>query len=202
MLEQTVKPLTTPTVKSTDGAEGVSKDKHWYVAMVTFRAEKAVRNNLARIGIEAYVATRKELHIWRREERKVIECVLIPSIVFVHVADSERGRILNEPNVKTFMVDRAGKKTVYGRNPLAIVPDAEMQLLQAMLAQDDFNVDFATSNFAVGDRVKIIGLGSGDQLAQIVRIPGDDSTYVGVRIETLGCAYMKIPQNRIIKITP
>ena len=187
---------------STDGAEGVSKDKHWYVAMVTFRAEKSVRNHLARIGIEAYVAVRKELHIWRREERKVIENVLIPSIVFVHVTDSERVRVLNEPNVKSFMLNSAGKKSDLGRKPLAMVPDAQMQLLQNMLAQDDFDVDFATTNFAVGDHVKIIGLGSGDQLAQIVRIPGDDSTYVGVRIETLGCAYMKIPLNRIIKINP
>ena len=200
MLEEATNPSKMTSAISTDDAEGVSKEQHWYVAIVTFRAEKAVRNNLARKGIEAYVAARKELHLWRREERKVIERVLIPSIVFVHVSDDERVSVLNEPNVRSFMVNPAGKKSPWGRNPLAVVPDVEMRLLQSMLAQNDLDVAFATSDFAVGDHVKILGLGTDDHLAQIVRIAGDDSTYVGVRIETLGCAYMKIPLTRIVKI--
>ena len=48
------------------------------------------------------------------------------------------------------MVNPAARKTAYGRNSLAIIPDAEMQLLQDMLAQNDLDVAFATSNFAVG----------------------------------------------------
>ena len=190
----------TPVV-STDGAGGVLK-KYWYVLLVALRTERSVRDNLQRRGVEAFVASRKELHIWRREERKVIEKVLIPAVVFVHTTNSEREDILKLPNVKAFMVNPAARKTTYGRNPLAIIPDAEMQLLQNMLAQNDLDVAFATSNFAVGDRVKILGLGTSDQYAQIIRIPGDTSTFVGVRLEALGCAYMQIPQDRSIKLTP
>lgn len=188
-------------VASTDGAGGVSK-KSWYVALVALRAEKSVRDNLQRYGIEAFVASRKEIHIWRREERKVIEKVLIPAVVFVHTTNAERETILKQPNVKAFMVNPAARKTAYGRNSLAIIPDAEMQLLQDMLAQNDLDVAFATSNFAVGDRVKILGLGTAERYAQIIRIPGDNNTFVGVRLETLGCAYMQLPPDRIIKINP
>ena len=186
-------------VASTDGAGGVLK-KYWYVLLVALRAEKSVRDNLQCRGIESFVASRKELHVWRREQRKVIEKVLIPAVVFVHTTNSEREDILKQPNVKAFMVNPAARKTEYGRNPLAIIPDTEMQLLQDMLTQNDLDVDFATTNFAVGDRVKILGLGSTDQLAHIIRIPGDNNTYVGVRLESLGCAYMQIPQSRLIKV--
>ena len=188
-------------VASTDGAGGVSK-KFWYVALVSLRAEKSVRDNLQRYGIQAFVASRKEIHIWRREERRVIEKVLIPAVVFVHTTNAERETVLKQPNVKAFMVNPAARKTAYGRNPLAVIPDAEMQLLQDMLAQNDIDVTFATSNFAIGDRVKILGLGTTEHFAQIIRIPGDSNTFVGVRLETLGCAYMHIPQDRIVKVNP
>lgn len=188
----------TPAI-STDGAEGVAV-RRWYVLHVALRSEKAVRDRLLDLGVEAYVATRQEIHLWRRSERRIVEQVLIPAVVFVYVADSERIPLLRLPGIHSYMTNPASQKTALGRNRLAIVPDAEMHTLQSILRQSEFDVAFATTNFAVGNKVRILGLGSDEHIAQIVNIPNDPASYVGIRLPFLGCAYMQLPLSRILKI--
>ncbi|MBP5523139.1 MAG: hypothetical protein J6X74_02835, partial [Bacteroidaceae bacterium] len=59
---------------------------------------------------------------------------------------------------------------------------------------------FATTNFLVGDYVRIKDFDEAHSKAQIVRIYGDNKTYVGLRVSFLGCAYMQVPLNRIDKL--
>ncbi len=151
-------------------------------------------------GYEAFVASRKELHVWSRGQRRVIESVLIPCLVFVRCTNAEREDILTLPQAYSFIIDRANKDLQTGRSPLAVIPDAEMRILQDMLSQNDADVEFASSGFSVGDYVRVIGLGTDKDLAQIVRIPDRDVTYVGIRVAFLGCAYMQVPSTRIIKV--
>ena len=61
-------------------------------------------------------------------------------------------------------------------------------------------VGFASSDFSIGENVRIIGFPPGRDIAQVVRLSGDNNTYVGLRVTFLGCAYMQVPLNRIIKI--
>ena len=184
---------------ATDGAEGVS-EKKWFVANVPPRAEKSVRDKLLEMNHEAYVASHKELHVWARGQRRVIEKVLIPCVVFVHVSNDNRNSVLAHSGISSFMMDPARQKDEVGRRQLAVIPDEEMEALQAILRQDDFDVEFATTNFAVGDRVRVLGFDNGERLAQIIRLPNDKSTYVGVRLDFLGCAYMQVPADCIIKV--
>ena len=184
---------------ATDGAVNVP-EKKWFVAYVPPRAEKSVRDKLLNTNHEAYVAARKELHIWGRGQRRIIEKVLIPCVVFVHVTNDDRSNVLTLPGVSSFMMDPAREKSKEGRRQLAVIPDTEMEMLQAILRQEEFDVEFATTNFAVGDHVRVLGFDSGDRLAQIIRLPSDKSTYVGVRLDFLGCAYMQVPTDRIIKV--
>ena len=186
-------------VPAADGAVDV-QSRHWYVALVASRAEKSVRDKLLAMNVEAYVASRQEIHVWGRGQRRTVERVLITMTVFVHVTEDERRQLVNLPFIRMFMTDPAGTKNAHGRNPLAIIPDVEMQLLQAMLLQNDHDVAFATTNFAVGDQVRLLGFGDGNQIAQIIRLPNDKSTYVGVRVSFLGCAYMQVSPDSIIKV--
>lgn len=188
---------------ATDGAEGVSApQRRWYIVRVQTRAEKAVREDIADLGFEAYVATRKEIHLWSRGQRRTIEKVLITNVVFVYVTDAERQLILRLPNVLAFMTDPSRKQDTAWKKPLAIIPDAEMHLLQSMLAQNDAEVEFATSGFAVGDYVRILGFDGDNTIAQIIRLPGDKNTYVGLRVSFLGCAYMQVPPSNLLKVHP
>ena len=199
MLNPSDIPANVTPALSTDGAEGVPVAPKWYVGFVASRAEKAVRDQLLAAGVEAYAATHSEIHIWRRNERKVVERVLITNVVFIRAQKRELIYILKNFPVTAFMIDRAKKVEDY-KPSYAIVTDAEMQLLQSILRQQDYEVAFATSGFSLGDHVRVLGFDAHDQLAQIVRIPGDDSTYVGIRFQNLGCAYMKVPITSLIKV--
>jgi hypothetical protein len=82
----------------------------------------------------------------------------------------------------------------------AIVSDRELATLQAMLRQNEFEVAFAPSQFTLGEHVRILDFDLGNDLAQVVHIPSDNKSYVGLRITNLGCAYMQVPLTRIVKL--
>lgn len=197
------------TVLATDDAGGVpgigatgntqnGGKRCWYVVYVSPRAEKKVRDDLLNSGYEAYAATREEIHLWGRGQRKKVDKVIITGVVFVKIARTQRDDIRLFPNVYSYMMDPA-KHNAPGQESFAIIRDEEMRLLKAMLGQEDYDVDF-TQMFSVGEYVQIAGFDTYDDLAQIIRIPNDKSTYVGVRVGFLGCAYMKVPKAKIIKV--
>lgn len=203
-------PRPTATVDLTDEAGGVAKSENgesqksenqrlWHVVYVSPRSEKKVCKELQDAHHEAYIATRWEVHKWRNGQRKKIEMMMIHGVVFVKITHSETEDIRKFPLVYSFMMDPARKNSKEYVRSFAIIPDAEMRLLKAMLGQQDYDVDFATQ-FSVGEHVRIAGFEEYDDTAQIVKLPKDRSTYVGVRVSFLGCAYMKVPAARIIKI--
>ena len=55
-----------------------------------------------------------------------------------------------------------------------------------------------SSGFAIGDTVRVLGWGD-NLIGHIVRIPGDHAKYVGIRIDQLGCAYMEISPDLLLK---
>ena len=183
---------------TTDDAVGVDVGQ-WHVAWVNSRSEKKVRDNLLSNNIEAYVAVRRELHTWRRNEKRVVERVLIPCIVFVKAQKSMFNTLLLNYGINSFMKDPARGKGSRGV-PYAIINEKEMALLKSMVSQDQFEVSFENSDFSLGEHVRILGFEAFEETAQIVRLSKNRTTYVGVRVGFLGCAYMEVPREKIIKI--
>lgn len=176
-------------------AVGVPK-KHWFIAVVGHNTEKFSRDRLKELGYECFIAAQKETHHWKNGKKKEIERIVISNYVFVKVTEQERRQVVNLPFIKSFLTDRAGKQNEYGHRPLAIIPDRQMLMLRCML-DDDSLVQFASSAFSLGDRVRIIGWGADVFQGRIVRLFGDEANYVGIRIENLGCAYMEISANKL-----
>lgn len=187
----------TPAI-STDGAVGVGK-RQWFVGYVPPRAEKKLRDNLLRNKLEAYAAVRNELHTWRRNERRIVESVIIPCVVFIKTRENELDTIQKKYCISSFMRDVARRRES-GKIPFAIITDSEMALLQSMLRQTDYEVAFSPSMLTLGEHVRVLGFDADDQLAQIVSLPDDKHSYVGVRVGFLGCAYMKVPADRIVRV--
>ena len=187
----------TPAI-STDGAVGV-EGSQWFVGWVSPRSEKKVRDNMLNDSVEAYAAVRDELHTWRRNEKRIVKCVLIPCIVFIKTRKSLLDQLRKQYNITSFMRDSA--RTQEGRrNPFAVISEAEMQTLKSMVSQDEYEVAFENTQFTLGEHVHVIGLEFFSEMAQIVRLPGKKESYVGVRIGQLGCAYIKVPINKVVKI--
>ena len=178
-----------------DDAGGVPR---WYVAYVGTRAEKAVRDRLITEGNEAYAATQWEIHVWRSGRKKKIERPVITQYVFIRLTERQRAVIVTMPEIHYFLVNKAGATNQYGRHLPAVIPDSQMQMLKRMLGQSESAVRFATSGFAVGDTVQVLGWGD-NLIGHIVRIPGDRARYIGLRIDQLGCAYMEISPDLLLK---
>lgn len=200
--------MTEPNVCIIEGAPGSSTDdggamleRPWNVLWVKPRTEKSVRDNLLQEGFEAFVATRFEIHTWRRAERRKVEKVLIPSVVFVRMEKQDRPLVEHLMNVTSLMRDPAKKGArCKGGEEYASITNDEMLLFQQMLSQEGTQVNFASTNFTIGDYVKIKDFDDNHNKAQIVRIYGDNKTYVGLRVSFLGCAYMQVPLSRIAKL--
>ena len=109
-----------------DGAVGVP-DVKWFVAIVNSRHEKAVREKLTEIGLEAYVATQEEMHIWKNGRRKMIDRVVIPSMVFVHCTEPQRRQIITLPYICRFLVNRSADSG--GLNKPVAVISAEVAII-------------------------------------------------------------------------
>lgn len=184
----------TPAIVA-DDAVGLPR---WYVAYVGTRAEKAVRDRLISLGYEAYAATQWEVHVWRNGRKKKIERPVITQYVFIRLTEQQRAVVVTMPEIHYFLVNKAGATNEYGRHLPAVIPDSQMQMLRRMLGQTDATVRFATSGFAVGDVVRVM-VGGGDLEGRVVRIPGDHARYIGVRIDQLGCAYMEVSPDFLIK---
>jgi hypothetical protein len=75
-----------------------------------------------------------------------------------------------------------------------------MRVFQQMLLQEDIEVNFTPTDFVIGDYVRIKGFDEEHSIARVVRIIGDSKPYVGLRVSFLGCAYMQVPLNRIVKL--
>jgi transcription antitermination factor NusG len=180
-------------MKSEEAEEKIDA-RQWLVARVAPNTEKASRERLIELGYDAFVASQQEIRIYKngnRKKRKKIERVVITQYVFLHLTEQERRTVVTLPFVKAFLINRSSEQRTF-----ATVSDEQIRRLKRMLGQSEQAVQFITSGFSLGEEVIVMNLGTNDYAGRIVRVPGDNSTYVGVRLDTLGCAYLEIsPEN-------
>ncbi len=180
-------------MKSEEAEEKIDA-RQWLVARVAPNTEKASRERLIELGYDAFVASQQEIRIYKngnRKKRKKIERVVITQYVFLHLTEQERRTVVTLPFVKAFLINRSSEQRTF-----ATVSDEQIRRLKRMLGQSEQAVQFITSGFTLGEEVIVMNLGTNDYAGRIVRMPGDNSSYVGVRLDTLGCAYLEIsPEN-------
>lgn len=181
-----------------DGAVGVS-DLKWYVAIVNSRHEKTVADRLQNINIESYVAIQKEMHVWKNGKRKLIDRVVIPSIVFVRCREQVRREIVNLPFVNRFMVNRSADTGGLNK-PVAIISNAEIEKLKFMLGQSETPVDFIPTVFRVDDNVRVIR-GNLRGLEGEIRKNSDGTHTLVVSFSILGGATVHINPQDVEKIS-
>ena len=163
------------TVQKTDDAVGIFRNdqekKHWYVAVVNNRSEKACQDRL--------------------RKRKKVDRIVFPALVFIRCTDSVRRKeIVCLPYIKRFMVNIAGSSRNTCR-PVAIIPDHQMYSLMRMVNDAEEHVTIESCPLHLGDRVRVNG-------GKLVGLEGnicreiDGSTSLVVKIDILGCAKVTI----------
>ncbi len=198
MCDSAINPQQTAAAMDVGDAVGVP-GRQWYVAVVNHNTEKACRDKLQQMGYESYVASQEEVHRWRNGRKKKIERVVINSLIFIFVTEEERRQVVNLPFINYFLTDKARSANSYGRHPLAVIPDSQMQQLRFMLFNADLPVDFVTERIRLGDRIRVIR-GSLTGFEGNVTRYKDGASYVVARIDNLGYAMMKVSAEDIEKV--
>ena len=189
------------TTLGVDDAVGVDSDaeKHfWFVAIVNRNSEKQIREKLLQKGYEAYVASQQEDRIWSNGRKKKIERVIITARIFIYLTEAERREVVQLPYIHYFLTDKAMAVNEFGTHPLAVIPDREMQMLRFMLCNADTPVDFVTTRFRAGDRIRIVRGALKGFEGDVTRMTGE--TYVFIRLSCLGAAMIRVNPQDIEKI--
>ncbi len=186
-----------PSAQKVDDAVGMP-NRQWFVAIVGRNTEKACRERLSALGYESYVATQMETRVWRTGQKKQVERVLISNILFIHVTERERLEIVKLPYINYFLTDKAGHTNDFGRHPLAVIPDSQMDMLRFMLYHADSPVSFTSEPLRLGDHIRVVR----GQLTGCEGYVAKDGnqTHLVVRIDFLGSAQVSISSDDLEKI--
>ena len=197
MSDTSENPILIPTTPGVDDAVGIDSEEEnrfWFVAVVNRNSEKIIRERLQQKGYDAYVASQQEEHCWANGRKKKVERVLITARIFIRLTEPERREVVHLPYINYFLTDKAMAVNKFGTHPLAVIPDREMQMLRFMLCNADAPVDFVTTHFREGDKIRIIRGALKGFEGEVARFSGE--TYAFVRLSLLGAALTRVtPQD-------
>ena len=177
------KPKSVNAGPSSGTGEGVAHSKRWYVALVRMHHEKKVAERLSKMGIDSFVPVQQQIHQWS-DRRKMVDTVLLPMMVFVHVNPKERMEVLSFSTVSRYMVMR-------GESTPAVIPDEQMARFRFMLDYSEEAVCMNDTPLARGEKVRVIKGPLSGLVGELVTVGGKSK--IAVRLNMLGCACEDMP---------
>ena len=177
------KPKSVNAGPSSGTGEGVAHSKRWYVALVRMHHEKKVAERLSKMGIDSFVPVQQQIHQWS-DRRKMVDTVLLPMMVFVHVNPKERMEVLSFSTVSRYMVMR-------GESTPAVIPDEQMARFRFMLDYSEEAVCMNDTPLARGEKVRVIKGPLSGLVGELVTVGGKSK--IAVRLNMLGCACVDKP---------
>ena len=122
----------------------VAHSKRWLVAIVRIHHEKKTSERLTKMGVENFLPIQQEVHNWS-DRRKVVDRVILPMMIFVHVDPQEQKEVLTLSAISRYMVLR-------GVSTPAVIPDQQMLRFKFMLDYSDETICMSTSPLAPGEK--------------------------------------------------
>ena len=177
------KPKSVNAGPSSGTGEGVAHSKRWYVALVRMHHEKKVAERLSKMGIDSFVPVQQQIHQWS-DRRKMVDTVLLPMMVFVHVNPKERMEVLSFSTVSRYMVMR-------GESTPAVIPDEQMARFRFMLDYSEEAVCMNDTPLARGEKVRVIKGPLSGLVGELVTVGGKRK--IAVRFNMLCCACVDMP---------
>ncbi len=166
--------------------------KRWVAALVQMNCEKKVASKLDKLGITNYVPIQKEVHQWS-DRKKIIDRIVIPMVVFVHLSQNEENDFKRLPFIFKFI-------TYPGSSKLATpIPDEQIVNLRTLLEKATNKVCFESITIRNGDKVKVVS-GPLEGMHGLVINDNTGATYLVLQIDILGCAKLQIETDKLLKI--
>ena len=162
---------------------GEAYPKQWLAVYVRLYHEKKTSARLNTMGIENFLPIQEEIHQWS-DRRKMVDTVLLPMMVFVHVNPKERMEVLSFSTVSRYMVMR-------GESTPAVIPDEQMARFRFMLDYSEEAVCMNDTPLARGEKVRVIKGPLSGLVGELVTVGGKSK--IAVRLNMLGCACVDMP---------
>lgn len=177
-----------PLVNVTNGRDAHSK--HWIAVLVQSHREKKVAILLQKAGYETYIPVQTEVHQWSDRKKKV-DRILIPMVVFVRATETEEMWLREQSFVYKLIALPGSEES--RRNLASPIPDEQINALKFLSDNADSEITII-DKFCIGDIVKVSS-GPLRGLEGVVCEADENSIVVGIRIEGLGYACVKISKN-------
>lgn len=186
MKNDNAKTKSVSSVNGTDDRE--ARSKFWIALYTRPRSEKKAKAFLDHEGIETYLPIQKQIRQWS-DRKKLVEVVVIPMIVFVHIEKEMLHQIINHSLILKPL-------TLPGSKEVSIIPENQIDKLRFILGQSDYPISFEPSSFHVNDKVRIV---RGPLLGLVgdISILGDDYVELAVSVGLKGTARLKIEKINI-----
>lgn len=161
----------------------LSPGKTWLAVYVKVHQEQKMSERLCSLGIENFVAMQQEHRQWS-DRIKLINRVVLPMIVFVHVTPAQRLQVLQMPSAVRYLVASGGYSP-------AIIPDDQMTKFKFMLDYSPEAVNVISIPIKRGEKVRIVKGPLAGMTGEIVTVGSEKR--IGVCLDVLGYACVKVP---------
>ena len=122
------------------------EEKRWFAVYTRYKREKLVNQQLRQKGIEAYVPLQEFTRYYTRKIKKV-QLPLISCYIFVRINKSDYVRVLETPDVVTF---------IRFDSRLVAIPEQDIKILRQVVGEDQ-EIMVSREKVEVGQRAEIIG---------------------------------------------
>ena len=164
--------------------------RRWIAVLVQVNCEKRTATLLGKAGYENYVPIQQEIRQWSDRKKKV-DRLIMPMVVFVRATEQEEVWLRDQSYIHKLLAlpgtdeDKKGFATT--------IPDCQIERLKFLLENAETEVTIV-SNFRVGDSVRVTS-GPLNGLEGVVSEADEKSSIVGIQIDGLGYACVKIAKN-------
>ena len=163
--------------------------KRWIAALVQMNCEKKVASKLDKLGIANYVPIQKEVHQWS-DRKKTIDRVVIPMIVFAHIAQNEENEFRKLPFILK-MISYPGSEEL-----ATTIPDEQIINLKTLLENAPNQVCFESRVPHKGDKVKVTKGPLKDIEGYVIQ--ENTHSILVLEIELLGYVKLKVDKSFLI----
>lgn len=171
--------------------DAVAYDKFWVAALTLMNAEKQTAKSLNKENIETFVATKKEKHKWS-DRIKVIERLIIPMVVFVHITEEDLPQLRNNKNIRKIL-------SYPGDKIPTRIPDEQIERFKFMLDHSEEPVLLDNRNLTVGENIRVIK-GPLYGLCGFLLKSYEGESFISISIDGLGMAKTNIDINCVERI--
>ena len=152
----------------------------WYAVYTAPRAEKKVKEQLDKIGVENYLPLQPVVRLWNNRKKKIFIPV-VPGCLFVHISSEEIAHVAGIHGV-AFLLKEKGQ--------YVSIPEVQMETFKTMIEHSCELVEFAPNEFVPGTIVRVISGQLQGLEAELVECQGNKKMLL--RVEGLGCALVTV----------